>query len=46
LNFWRWLLDMIAALIATRSSGSSFFSSVAGDSAPRNRIIGKLPTFK
>ena len=37
---------MTAALIATTSSWSSRFSSVAGTSAPRTRIIGKLPTFR
>ena len=32
--------DMIAALMAMTSSWSSLFSSVAGTSAPRTRIIG------
>src|SRR2546428_10249014 len=37
---------MIAALIATTSSWSRRFSSPAGVSVPRTRIIGKLPTFR
>src|SRR5512144_1603182 len=37
---------MMAALMAMTSSWSSFFSSLAGTSVPRTRIIGKLPTFR